>query len=223
MSQNNNKLSLKEKILTTFLTNIIYFIFRLLGLTYRHQIKNLAIIEEHKKANPPGAYLLAIWHQNIFAGMQTQRMRHVVMASPSKDGEFAAATLQKLGHQVVRGSSNKRSHEALIEMIAIIKKGIPASLSIDGPRGPLYEVKAGVIEMARKTQTPIIAMAPIPQKYWSFKSWDQFRLPKPFTTITVVYGNPIFVPLDVTREEFESYKIKLKEELFRIEQVARAN
>lgn len=222
MSQNQNQLSFKEKIVTVCLTNIVYFLFRLLGLTYRHNVKNLEIINQYKKNNPPGAYLLAIWHQNVFAGMQTQKSKHAVMASPSKDGELAAITIKKLGHQVIRGSSNKKSHEAMFEMISALKKGIPASLSIDGPRGPLYDVKAGIIEMARKTQTPIIAMAPIPKKYWSFKSWDKFRLPKPFTTITVVYGDPLYVPLNVTREEFETYKIKLKEELFRIEQVARS-
>jgi lysophospholipid acyltransferase (LPLAT)-like uncharacterized protein len=33
------------------------------------------------------------------------------------------------------------------------------------------------------------------------KTWDQFKIPKPFSTIVVQFGNPIEVPTSLTKEE----------------------
>lgn len=214
------KLNLKEKFVIGFLTNSVFVLFKLLGLTYRHIFINRQVIDDAKNANKGKPHILAIWHQNIFAGLQVENQKHIVLISPSKDGEFVSVTCKKLGHEVVRGSSNKKPHVALREMFSLMSRGIPAAISIDGPRGPLYDVKSGIIELARKTQAIIVPMSPIPQKYWSFKSWDKFRLPKPFTKIVVVYGEPFTIPEDVSREEFDQFKIKIKNILFDAEKIA---
>ena len=46
--------------------------------------------------------------------------------------------------------------------------------------------------------------------YWSFQSWDRFRVPKPFTTVDI-FLDPVFaVPADPSDEELEQYRVELE-------------
>ncbi len=209
-------------ILLQILTTLVYLVFKILGLTYRCRFHNRELIDRAALHHPGKAYIIGLWHQNIFAALQVEDRKHLVLISPSKDGEFVAVTCKKLGHEAVRGSSNKRASEAMNEMGKLMNQGIPAAISIDGPRGPKYDVKAGIIEIARRTGGMVVPMSPIPEKYWEFKkAWDQFRVPKPFTKITVVYGEPFAVPPETTGEDFEAMRVRLKQALFDTEKKAR--
>ncbi|MBV62559.1 MAG: hypothetical protein CMH65_14815 [Nevskiales bacterium] len=182
---------------------------RLLNATYRYRFDG-----QPKRRDPQGAdpYLLAIWHQNLFAGILAQTgRRHVVIVSRSGDGDPVTMLCERLGYHVARGSSasrgrDKGGREAKEDMIRQLEAGLPGALTVDGPRGPAHVVKPGIVEMARRTGLPIVPYLPLPQRYWSMKSWDRFRLPKPFTRIDVYYGEPIPVPSELTGAQFEHYQ-----------------
>ena len=92
-----------------------------------------------------------------------------------------------------------------------MKKGFPGALTVDGPKGPAHVVKPGIIEIARLCQCAILPLSPYAEKSWVFlKSWDQFRIPKPFTRIIVVIGEPIYISEDIERESFEAVATKLE-------------
>ena len=142
---------------------------------------------------------------------------HGVLISPSKDGEYGAMVCKKLGHYPFRGSSRNQGLKGMLELIrGMQEKVIPACITVDGPLGPRHEVKIGAIKIARQTQAPLIALSPIAEKYWSFKSWDQFRFPKPFSRIMVVYGSPRFVENKSNKELSQL----LKQDLYRGEETA---
>lgn len=193
-----------------------YGLVRLLAMTYRFR---------SGPAAPAGSegYILATWHQNLFAGILAQSGRpHVVIISRSRDGDPVSFVCQKLGHQVARGSSKKGSadkggKQAKDEMIEILKRGVPGAVTVDGPSGPVHEVKPGIVEMARLAGVPIVPYAPIPRRYWAFRSWDAFRLPKPFSRIDVCYGAPLHVPLETGFEGFARYQQAITEALQAIE------
>lgn len=163
---------------------------------------------------PRAKHILAIWHQNLFPGILSQTNQHyVVIVSKSKDAGPVAYTCGRFGHRVVRGSSkrngvDKGGKAAKIEMIEVLKSGIPGAVTIDGPKGPAKEVKPGIIDMAKKADIPIVPYIVIADRYWKFNSWDEFRLPKPFSKIIVYYGKPIDQNLS-----FEEIAKKLKEQL----------
>ena len=52
-------------------------------------------------------------------------------------------------------------------------------------------------DLAKKKQIPILPMATIATiatRYWTLsKTWDQFRIPKPFTTVSIYFSSPIMV------------------------------
>lgn len=209
----------------TLLMYAIYGLVRLFHFTYRFEF----IGEQHianARLKGRGSYLLATWHQNLFGGILAQTgTPHVVIVSRSRDGNPVAFMCEKLGHRAARGSSrrgtvDKGGKQAKDEMIEVLKTGVPGAVTIDGPKGPAHEVKPGIVEMARLAQVQIVPYAPIAERYWRFNSWDQFRLPKPFSRILVYYGEPIPVPADTSFENFAIYQTKIAQQLHALEQIA---
>lgn len=206
----------KEVMKLKILSFLIYYIVRLLNLTYRYRYIGL------ENLPPPRAkHILAIWHQNLFPGILAQNGHHyVVIVSKSKDAEPVAYTCNRLGHRVERGSSKKGNVDkggkvAKDQMIETLKLGIPGAVTIDGPKGPAKEVKPGIISMAKKAEIPIVPYIVIPDRYYSFNSWDRFRFPKPFCRIIVSYGKPIDYQLSFEEmsEQLASSLNQLEEEL----------
>ena len=193
----------------------VYLLIRLLHITYRFRLHGKPGV--HMPADQH--YVFAIWHQNLFAGILAQTGRqHVVIISRSRDGDFVSNLCTRLGHKVARGSSrsgtvDKGGRVAKGEMVELLESGLSGAITVDGPRGPAFEVKPGIIDMARLAQIPIVPYPPMPRRYWQFKSWDSFRLPKPFTRIDIHYGEPVYVPEDTPFEAFGLIQTTVAERL----------
>jgi len=210
-----------------FISRLIFVIVYLMYRSFRFRAVGLEKLKQATTGKTKG-YLLGIFHQNLFAGIvaQTKINKYIVIVSKSKDATPVAYTCAKLGHLVVRGSSkrggvDKGGKQAKDEMIEILKQGYPGAVTVDGPKGPAFVVKPGIIDMAKKVQVPIIPYVCIPLDYWSFNSWDKFRLPKPFSKVIVYYGSPIFVPADTKDENFEKFQNMLQTALIEGETLAR--
>lgn len=137
----------------------------------------------------------SFWHGDELVLVGYYRYRRLaVLSSLSKDGTLMARTLKLLGYQVFRGSSSKGGARGLIGLIRAVKDGSQSAMAVDGPRGPIYIVKPGVIELARKTGRPIIPLRTRADRAWRFpRSWNKTYLPKPFARVEVEYGEPVIV------------------------------
>ena len=97
--------------------------------------------------------------------------------------------VQLFGGQTVRGSSTRGGIQALKGIIALKKQGYRPNMAVDGPKGPIYKVKPGVFQISRLTGLPIIPISFHASKTYLFKkSWNQTRLPLPFSKITIQWG-----------------------------------
>lgn len=209
------------------LNRLIYWLVRLLHVTYRYEFHGRDNIREAADRSESGTYLFGIWHQNVLAGITAQMGNpHVVIVSKSRDAEPVAYTCTRLGHLCCRGSSrkgevSKGGREAKDEMIEALKRGMPGAISVDGPNGPVFVPKRGIVDAARKSGAAIVPYSCIPGRYVSFNSWDRFRLPIPFTRICVVYGKPIRVDPAGPGDEFQYYMDALKASLDKDEEWAK--
>ncbi len=156
--------------------------------------------------------IYAFWHGRQFLLFHSHRDSGVIIpASESRDGEIQAGILRRFGFEVVRGSSKRKGDRALLGMVDGLRKGKNVALAVDGPRGPIYEVKQGIAYLAGKLNKPIVPVIASAKRYWILeKIWDKYLLPMPFTTGVVVYGEPITVSgtsedhLEAKRQELEA-------------------
>ncbi|WP_127718462.1 lysophospholipid acyltransferase family protein [Halobacteriovorax sp. HLS] len=205
-----------EKLLTKF----IYLILQVLRLTYRFEYRNSDAIGLSRNKSEYNSFILASWHQNILSLLlgHTQN-KFAMIVSHSKDGEYVSNICHSFGHTPVRGSSSRGAIKSLIEAIQKVKDGLPLAITVDGPRGPIFDVKLGVFEIAKKSQTPIIPVCIVPTSFWSINSaWDKFRIPRPFSKIIIQYGETISVEENTDKNQYPLMAEKLKHSLIEQEE-----
>lgn len=163
--------------------------------------------------------ILAHFHGDELMMMRTFSKRNMlVMVSKSKDGDLMTKVLTKMGYCVLRGSSSHSGGVALRQMIRLIKRyGYNASLAVDGPRGPIHQVKGGIIQLAYLTQVPIIPVVAHGRRSYRLKStWNQLAIPMPFSRVDVYYGDPFFVPKNSTKAQREVMRHQLQERMLKL-------
>lgn len=210
-------------MMTQILAHILNIIIRMLNFTYRYQFVGLDNKARAIESNPAKTFVYSVWHNNLVATILGHIGQPFTMViSESKDGELVAVTCEKFGYKPSRGSSTRGGKKALLEIIKNVKAGRFGAMAVDGPKGPVYEVKPGVVEIARQCGCPILPTSSYANSMWVFeKSWDKFRLPKPFSKVVLVIGEPIFVPAEITREEFESIQKLVAQKMFEGEEIAK--
>jgi len=142
-------------------------------------------------------FLMAMWHNRFLMGSfgtVCDPSRVLSIASQSRDGEHVVETLKRLGHpDAIRGSSTRGGREAVRNAVKSLKDGMVVGITPDGPRGPVYEAKNGVIMIARMAGVPIVPFSYNCSRKKVFHSWDRFIMPYPCSRFVFVYGDPIHV------------------------------
>lgn len=186
--------------------------YRLLFWTYRFENINLHHISAAQKVHPTGAYLLAFWHEDLLAATMAQYRRPMnVMVSKSKHGRILASGLSTVGLHPIFGSAardgqDKGGLEARRLVLEGFKQGQSMTTAVDGSVGPAYEAKAGMVELSRTAQVAVVAVAASSKSFWRLKTWDRTFIPKPFSKVRVVYGEPIVVPKTAKRRDFPEFQ-----------------
>ena len=195
-----------------------------LALTLRVR-REEAAVNPLWRAGTPAIYV--VWHGRILLLPYLYGSRHAhVLASRSRDGELVTRFARRFGLEVVRGSSSRGGAEALRLLARSLGGGRDVVVVPDGPRGPREMVKAGVVTLARISGAPIVAMALGASAEWRLSSWDEFRIPKPFTRCVVRFGDPIRVSGTAGRAAAEASRKEVEAALralsWRVDAEARA-
>jgi lysophospholipid acyltransferase (LPLAT)-like uncharacterized protein len=151
---------------------------------------------------------IALWHFRG-AGYHT-------LTSYSFDGELASRVCEWSGLHAVRGSSSRGGSKALRLLQAAVKLGITIGLTLDGPKGPRREAKPGIALVAAKNGVPVVPVSMSAATAWRLRSWDRMCIPKPFSTIRVVYGEPILPPETLSSETLEQFRREIEHALNRL-------
>lgn len=196
------KYGFKDRVLIRAADLAFYLLIRTIGSTIRYEVEgweNFESIEANGKLP-----IYAFWHDRIFASTWFFRNRGIaVITSQSKDGEYIARFIQRLGYSAVRGSSTRGGVGALVEMIKAMRNGTPTAFTLDGPKGPRYEAKPGAVMLAKKTGNPIMPFLVECRSFWTVNSWDRLQIPKPFTRAKLIISKPLHVEADADERDLE--------------------
>ncbi|MDI6641637.1 MAG: lysophospholipid acyltransferase family protein [Elusimicrobiota bacterium] len=183
-----------HNFIQSILSIIAYIIINFVGITSKIKRVNFQTVIKEKQKRKNVIY--AFWHGRQFLLVFAHKFENIaIMTSLSRDGELQTKILSKFGYDLVRGSHKKRgAAQATLELIKKIEQGQDVAFAVDGPHGPGFKVKDGVIFLAQKTGRVIIPVSASAKYKKEFnKAWDKYLLPFPFNRCVIVYGKPIEV------------------------------
>ena len=179
---------------------LVYYIIMLIKLTLKIEI----IGKENMSEDKP--YVLALWHNKVVATVLSLGFikKRAGLASPSADGELISVPLEKLGYKMIRGSSGKDSVKGLVQLIKAVKEGYTIGTPLDGPKGPRFEAKQGMMYVAQKSGRPMVFMGAAYSKKWVLsKTWDKCQIPKPFSKVICVISEPFYLEKSIPVEDYK--------------------
>ncbi|MFN3551292.1 MAG: lysophospholipid acyltransferase family protein, partial [Endomicrobiia bacterium] len=173
-----------------FLSSIAWFIIQILNRTLKIYQVNFESIKNLSKN-----VIYAFFHGEQFVLVYIHRhTKIVIMTSFSEDGELQTKILKKFGYDIVRGSAEKKgAASGTLSIIEKLLKGQNCAFAVDGPHGPAFKVKPGIVFLSQKTKLPIIPVRVFVEKKVQLNNWDRYILPLPFSKVWIVYGKPIYV------------------------------
>ncbi len=187
------KLKQKKVIKEYILSWLAWLFIQFVGKTSRIKTINYEIVKRIKENGKNVIY--SFWHGRQFLLVYTHRLQGItIMTSLSRDGALQTGILSKFGYFCIRGSSSRGWLSATRKIAEKIETGRDAAFAVDGPQGPVYEVKPGAIYLAQLTGSVIVPLSSSARyKKIIPHSWDEYLLPFPFNRVVVIYGNPIEV------------------------------
>lgn len=192
---------------------LLYRFIRAYSATFRFSVVNEKPWMDY--LHQGGTVIICTWHQQFFAAIRYfktyARYNPPLMISRSTDGTIIAGVASRTGWNPVLGSSSRGGAEALQGMIESLRRSRLAGHVVDGPRGPAGVIKAGVIRLAHATDAVIVPFYTSADRAWYFDSWDNFLLPKPFSRVTLTYGNMVRYEPATDQDEFEGQRARLEE------------
>lgn len=202
---------IKERLLGRMVGKVIQLYTKCLSFTFYDD----AGIYSQPSNHP---YIYVFWHNRIFTLGSAFRIispetRVACLTSASKDGALLESVMNEQGIDAVRGSTSRRGRAAMVEMMRKIRGGHGVGISPDGPRGPVYELNPGVLKLAAATKRELVLVQADYSDYWELKTWDGFRIPKPFSRVTICFNAPQAVKKGLSEEEEQKLKSSIEETL----------
>src|SRR5262245_35899775 len=205
----------------TAIAGLGYPLINALGHTLRWRVEGLQHLEAIRASGRQP--VMAFWHGRILpATFYFRRRGIVVITSENFDGEWIARIIERFGYGTARGSTSRGGKKAMLQLVRDMKAGRAAGFRLDGPRGPARVAQAGSIWLASTTGNPLLPFHLEASSHWSLRSWDRTQIPKPFSTVALVVGEPIDVAKDASAEVLEAARLELEARLTALETRATA-
>ena len=198
-----------------------YPLINALGHTLRWRVEGLHHFDSIVASGRPP--VMAFWHGRILAATYYFRRRGiVVITSENFDGEWIARIIERFGYGTARGSTTRGARRAMHQLVRDMKAGRPAGFTLDGPRGPARVAQPGAVWLAAATGNPLLPFHLEASSFWSVRSWDRTQIPKPFSTVALVVGEPFEVMRETRDDALEHARVDLERRLAALEERAQA-
>lgn len=166
-------------------------------------------------------FLMCVWHDSaVMAAFGGRHKRTVALTSRHRDGTFVENVLRSVNVPAVRGSSGKNGASAALSLLRLAEEK-DIVITPDGPRGPRRTMSRGIIYLASKTGNGIVPTAFAASKNWDIKgSWTSLTIPKPFSRLLLMAGDPIYVPADLDDAGLEHWRQSVQQKMDELQQIA---
>ncbi|MGA1867237.1 MAG: lysophospholipid acyltransferase family protein [bacterium] len=175
-----------------------------------------------KKGESP---IYTFWHNRLLMmPLIALGQKVVIVISQHKDGEYISQVMKRFGFKSVRGSTTRGGSTALRQIVRLMRDGWHGGITPDGPRGPKYTLKEGVLSLSALTGCPILPAAFNSSRKKILYTWDNFIIPYPFSRGVMVIGNPIYInKRDLkNRKNFEDKRLYVEQALMLVTEEADA-
>jgi len=205
--------SRRERFFVALGGALIYFFLQFLRKTTRASYHEVAELFLRFSEGQP--VILAFWHGRLAMMPFAYRGRGAcIMNSRHRDGALVSRAIERLGIEVVHGSSTRGWVGGLKGLLAAHAAGRDLVVVPDGPRGPRSHAKSGVLQLARATGAPVYPVGYSATRFgFLARSWDRLLIPKPLSRLHYVAGPCVRVASDATAEDIEAARQLLEERL----------
>lgn len=154
--------------------------------------------------------LMCVWHGRLLfpcIWAKTRRKKPWIVASNHRDAQIIVNIFKKWNFKIIRGSSGKGGKKVTDKMEMIFCRGEDNWIGVtnDGPKGPIQIAKPGSIKTAIKSKANIVSITGSSSKAWRFNTWDEFMLPKPFSTIIINISKPLQITDDYNLNDINDF------------------
>lgn len=159
--------------------------------------------------------VFALWHGRLLpCSFHARGEGLATLISQHQDGDYIARVVESWwGFEAIRGSSSRGGSAALRQIVRTLKRGTAVAITPDGPQGPRQKMKPGPVLAAQLAGVPIIPATAGGGPAWWVGGWDRFMIPRPFSHVHMMYGEPMMVPRDADAAEVERLTKLLEERL----------
>jgi lysophospholipid acyltransferase (LPLAT)-like uncharacterized protein len=98
--------------------------------------------------------------------------------------------------KIIMGSTGHSGREAADQLLDHLRQGCSTVLNPDGPHGPAFVLKKGILHLSLKSGVPVVAMRFSSSNFRELNTWDRKKFSCPFSTIEMKISDPIYVTKD---------------------------
>ncbi len=193
----------------SILSIILKFIYGTNKINVKGKENYMKMIEEKKSV------IFSVWHGHLLSIVYDLRsLKMNALAGTHKDADLISQIATKWGWSMIRGSSKKNGAVAYKTMLRLLNRSTNTMLFItpDGPSGPPRIPKKGIVGLAQSCKVGIIPIKVRYTKNWEFRNWDTFYVAKPFGSISIDYGKPIYFEKSQNIKRCQTILIKAMED-----------
>jgi lysophospholipid acyltransferase (LPLAT)-like uncharacterized protein len=182
----------------TLAGNGLHLLATLTRATGRYQVEG---VDHLLAAKAEGPLLLTAWHgmtmmlAGFFLNHYEDPGQLLLILPDDWHGEILTVWINKMGAQPfpmpLTGAAGMSAARQLARLVRLLRAGNDAYITPDGPAGPGYQVKPGVVYLAQKTGAAILPLGAYTRSAYRVNRWDQYVAPYPFSRISLVIGAPL--------------------------------
>ncbi|MDE6224150.1 MAG: DUF374 domain-containing protein [Alphaproteobacteria bacterium] len=204
---------LKKNIVINIVSFVLFLLVRLVQLlSWTTYINRKSLVNYLKSGKP---VIIVFWHSRTMLVTKVWPKKFPVYGifSTHSDGRMIGKIYNWLGIKNILTSSKSTvsAKEVVFKFLKLLKSGVSAGLTPDGPLGPAQTITTDSIFLfAKSSGAPIVPLYASANRVKFLNSWDRFMLVKPFSKSVIEVGDFVFVDKNASVEDIQKIKKNLE-------------